>query len=1062
MLASVKQKSSTKVAQKLYLFALDKIYFGRYTLTTETIGFLQAHLEKEHLMKKMIKLGAIWLMVLTLLLAVSAQAQTWRELLNRADSLSKVAAYDSAIVLTRLALKTAEDQFGQDDTAGARVLDQMGVYYYYKADYVEAESLWKRALAIRQEALGPEHPSIAPILDHLAGVWWELGKDTEVELFYKRALAIKEKSLGPDHPYVARTLGGLADYYRNRGKYAEAEPLHKRALTIRERSLGITHPEVARSLNNLSVLYWEQGKYAQAELLCKRALAICEKTLGPEHPNLGYPLSVLANIYLYQGRYTKAGVLLERVLAIREKKLGSEHLYVGHAANTLAAVRQRQSRYVEAESLYNRAAAIIEKALGRDHLYMAMALNNIAGLYLEQGKYPEAHPLCERALVISENALGPEHPQLGHSLMQLANLYLHQDKYSEAEPLLERSLRIREKGFGPEHPDVAECLESFSQHHRLLGNHTEGLEMAGTAFKIRQKNFSDNASVVSEKDALTYSRFMRNSANNYLSIFFDTELSEDTLLGQVANVIVASKGKVSDEIFARNKSLVTETDSATLALAEAYRYAKFRLAKLYVEGPGEDKPEHYRRMLDSLSKEKEELESELARRSASFKRKQALQDVSADRIAELIPDRSVLIEYLKYDRLPKKDEGVPSYLAVVLDSKDNVSVVDLGPADAIDSIVARYRTHFLKIAAEGASPEKSDMARYGEIALEFYKLVWKPIADKMDKVDLVFVAPDGALNMVSFAGLMGEDGKYLIEKYAIQYLSAGRDLLRLKYEDPLGSGLLAMGDPAFDASAQARLETTAPELVEAEKPEISLYAIRNVRSGCDYLHKLKVPPLPTTSEEIRVVCENWKSFSKEPAQSFVKVGASEENFKREASGKRVIHLATHGYYLTDECLPKTRRASFGSTDIVVGENPLLLSGLLLAGANLHGEGADSLGTEDGILTAEEISTMDLRGTQMVVLSACETGLGEVKSGEGVYGLRRAFQMAGARSVVVSLWPVSDRATAEMMSQLYSSRSENLPKLMQRIAKSQIAKLERTGQTTHPYSWGAFIAIGDWK
>ena len=148
--------------------------------------------------------------------------------------------------------------------------------------------------------------------------------------------------------------------------------------------------------------------------------------------------------------------------------------------------------------------------------------------------------------------------------------------------------------------------------------------------------------------------------------------------------------------------------------------------------------------------------------------------------------------------------------------------------------------------------------------------------------------------------------------------------------------------------------------------------------------------------------------------------------------------------------------------MVISENPLLLSGLLLAGANLHGEGADSLGAEDGILTAEEISSMDLRGTQMAVLSACETGLGEVKSGEGVYGLRRAFQMAGARSLVVSLWPVSDRATAEMMSQIYSSRSESLPKLMQKIAKKQIAKLKRTGQPTHPYSWGGFIAIGDWK
>ena len=145
-----------------------------------------------------------------------------------------------------------------------------------------------------------------------------------------------------------------------------------------------------------------------------------------------------------------------------------------------------------------------------------------------------------------------------------------------------------------------------------------------------------------------------------------------------------------------------------------------------------------------------------------------------------------------------------------------------------------------------------------------------------------------------------------------------------------------------------------------------------------------------------------------------------------------------------------------------GENPLLLSGLFFAGANLHGDRADSLGAEDGILTAYEVSAMDLAGTELVVLSACETGVGEVAAGEGVYGLRRAFQMAGARTVVSALWPVSDQATAEMMGGLYERQDEALPDAMRRIQLEKLDRLRNRGKIDHPFTWGGFIALGDWR
>ena len=179
--------------------------------------------------------------------------------------------------------------------------------------------------------------------------------------------------------------------------------------------------------------------------------------------------------------------------------------------------------------------------------------------------------------------------------------------------------------------------------------------------------------------------------------------------------------------------------------------------------------------------------------------------------------------------------------------------------------------------------------------------------------------------------------------------------------------------------------------------------------------------------------------------------ASEERFKSDAPGNRVIHLATHGYFLGGAC---------DSGGAFVGENPLLLSGLFLAGANLHGRDADSLGAEDGILTAYEVSAMDLEGTELVVLSACETGLGEMTEGEGVYGLRRAFQIAGARTVVSALWPVGDEETAELMGRIYQGGDLGIADVMRKVQMEEIHVLRSRGQVDHPFTWGAFIALGE--
>ncbi|MCK4606124.1 MAG: CHAT domain-containing protein, partial [candidate division Zixibacteria bacterium] len=450
----------------------------------------------------------------------------------------------------------------------------------------------------------------------------------------------------------------------------------------------------------------------------------------------------------------------------------------------------------------------------------------------------------------------------------------------------------------------------------------------------------------------------------------------------------------------------------------------------------------------------------------SFRTSQDRRDVRCERIASLLPDNSILVEYVSYERhIGPGDSTRSRYLIVVVDNQGARDIVDIGPAENIDVLVDRYRHHLLDVSTHARGPSVVDQAQYETISRELYRAVLKPVEKWLVDRDLVFVAPDGGLTLVSFAGLQDEEGKYLVEKYPVHYLASGRDLIRSMDVPPASTGLLAMGDPDYDATAEARLsglrETPDVPVLPQNTPRPDSPQ-GDLRSGCGRLDEITVKPLPATRYEIEKVVESWRASSPEPVVVCLGARAGEEALKQKAPGSRAIHLATHGYFLRGDCGTLFPQSDHTLDYGFVGENPLLMSGLLLAGANLHGRGADSIGAEDGILSAEEVTALNLDGTELVVLSACETGLGRVTAGEGVYGLRRAFQLAGARTVVSALWPVSDEATADLMSGLYDRGSESLPQTIRAMQRQAIRELRSAGKLDHPFSWGAFVAIGDWR
>jgi CHAT domain-containing protein len=691
---------------------------------------------------------------------------------------------------------------------------------------------------------------------------------------------------------------------------------------------------------------------------------------------------------------------------------------------------------------------------------VALSLNNIALLYNNQGKYAEAEPLYKHALEIQENSLGPEHPAVALSLNNIAGLYRAQGRYAEADPLYKRALEIMEKSLGPEHPSVATNLKNLAHLYGYRREYQVAIDFAYQAYMIDSKVFDQNVCVLKEKDALRYGNQKLYAAYLSLSLFQEINEIDSSLHLKTADLIIDSKGTIADEIIQRNRSIIMERDSSLQSLAEEYRYALFRHANVMLESPG-DNLEMYRNKLDSLQHVVDSLESELAIKSASFRKRIGEREPAVSEVMTSLPKESVLIDFMKYGYISiERDTVIDHYIAMALTHKGKPLIIELGSASIVDSLISEYQTHMQFLSSQDNIPTEANIEYYNILSHSIYGKVLKPFEDVLKDAEIIFISPDGALNMVSFAGLIDEDGKYLIERFPIHYLSSSRDILRIDDIEEISQGLLALGDPDFDAGLEARLGAQI-KMPGDTISEDDRFVTRSARSGYGKFEDLRVPHIPRSGEELDMVLNTWDGSGPDSAIVFRKSQACEDHFKRFAPNKKVIHLSTHGYYFEGLRLEPRLFAFLDEFDFVPYQNPLLLSGLLFAGCNLHGEGVDSVGLEDGILSAYEVSAMDLSGVDLVVLSACETGLGKVERGEGVYGLRRAFLMAGAKTVVSSLWEVPDKETSEMLGSIYESSDKPIYERLRDAQLSILNKLRNDGLPDHPYLWAGFIAIGDW-
>ncbi len=1030
--------------------------------------------------------------LLALLLGVltswPAQAQDLENSAAALDSLTNLIGlgqYDEALVRSESLVLRWETRYGPDSLETARALDFLGKSLGLTRQYTDsrAVSSLQRALTIKESILGPDHLETAVSLYALAGALGDQGNLEESIALLKRCGTIRKRALGPDHALVGDVEGNLGISLARSGRLQEARQHFERSVEITESAVGPDDPEVGVGYLNLATLYTILGDLGAAESASRRAIANIEISRGPNHPNAAKAQKGLANILLTRGDLRAAATALERADEIYATLDLEDQSVMGPLWNGLGLIAQNLGDYPEAVRRFEMALEVTEQTYGPDQPELTYFLNNLGMAAQLAGDQARAREALERSLQISREKLGTEHDRTANTEYYLAKFELRQNNLAAAEALLVPStLRLR-RLLGSEHPQVAAALGDLAHLYEMDGRFAAAEAMLDTALsypgaasnpalhtsleiiqarlQLRQGRFADGCALALQVDQKATEQFRLvvqtldenvsrrfgavrvNGLSVALTGLLEAE-SPENLVEQAWNQVILSRGMLLDELATRRRLARQSHDPESRQLFRELFTARSRLADMYVRGPGDRSPESYAQALDNARQDKRTAEAEFATYSAEFRTTQGDQLMGLDQVRQALPSGTGLVAFQAFPRIgPDGDE--PWYCAFVL-AQGMVQVFDLGPASAIDQLISAWRDDLVAAWVPSGPLAEAKVAANRDTGTRLRDLVWSPFSPLLEGLDTVLIVPDGDLHLLPLAALPAAEGGYLLESGpALHYLGREKDVVRSPA--PVGTGLLALGNPSFDASLEF---AGAPQLAQADLEDELQGVFRGSFSGCDQLTSMRFTPLPAT----RLECLDIAALA--GGQTTILTGdqATESAFKDNQPNPRIIHLATHGFFLGADC---------AETSAGFSEDPLLLAGLALAGANQRS--ASRPAEEDGILTAEEIALLDLTGVEWAVLSACDTGLGLLQPGEGVYGLQRAFNSAGVGTVVMSLWPIEDQATRQWMSGLYGARLGQGRATVTAVRQAAIEVLKNRraqGLSEHPFWWAGFVASGDWR
>ena len=897
------------------------------------------------------------------------------------------------------------------------LINGLGEVAWRRGNYGKADSLYQSILGPYDSGTKSKDKYFATALNNLAGSKQSQGRFNEALVLIRRSAAATKKLYGVTSLAYGSALENAALLRLKVGDRGAAKGELDSALQIYEKTGGKSSVEYANGMMSLGRYYQVTGDYTQAEPYLKNARDVIRTKKGDESPEYAVVQNSLALLYQTLGNYRDAEVALRESKGIIEKSRGNTNEEYATVVQNLATLYQQEGAYDRAEPLLKEALEIDRKVLGEGHPHYSITLQNLATLYQKLGRLAEAQAMLEKVLQATAQQFGTKHPSYMTTLSNLAALYQDQGNYALAESTWKQSVALRKEVLGEDHPDYARSLYGLAGVYHAQGQWVKAKTFYEPVVEKYQRQVIEFFPTLSEKEKSAFYAKIKPVFDAYQDFFvqylYAFPAERETTLGKLYDLQLTTKAIL---LTATNKVRARILASGNEALKESFRdwlSTKEQMVRYF--NASQEERNKLGIDLIGLETKANDLEKQLSTQSDAFRSQFEKETVSWKDVRSSLDEDEVAVEVLRIRRKYVKDSIC--YVGLIL-KKTSV---------APEMIVWKFGSQL-----EGRKFKyHRNTIKYHVNDTVSFTYFWKPIEEKIKTGSTVYLSCDGVFNKVNFNSLFESNTRrFVIDDYRLRQLSNTRELIGRKTITKTSANtanLFGFADfnlGATDVVAHSTKRSLARSL------------------GFDGEN---IPVLPATEKEVdeiaKILTQNaWKT------NNYKRSNATEENLKKSENPK-LIHIATHGFFLSDLDLDDSENSELTS-------NPLFRSGVLLAGAGVDREVSKSL--EDGVLTAYEAMNLNLDQTELVVLSACETGLGEVRNGEGVYGLQRSFLVAGANTVLMSLWQVDDVATQELMNAFYAFWLAGADK-HEAFRKAQ---LQMKVKYQIPYFWGAFVLIGN--
>ncbi len=942
----------------------------------------------------------------------------------------------------------------------------------------EAREHFGRALEIRKAVFGDKHLKTSETQHNFASFLQRQGRDDEAVEQFQGVLATRIAILGDDHPQTLFPRSEIAKMNFQKGNYEAALPYYEAMVGMQQ----YLQPRTAFQIRfQAGMCLYELGRYPEAREIFEKIMEERRRSSGESDELYASALNNLGGVLKEEGNFADARLRFERALALLEEQTGEESDETASAAHNLGRVileqviraraegenKRAEALFEEAKPLFERALALREKNLGPDAFYTTQTLENLGRLYFEIGRLDEAEDRIERSVAARSAVLGPKHPWTAYSLHNLASLRSAQGRHADALEGLEAVLAIRTEMLGETHLDTTRTLRSLALVQRDAGQPAAAWETAKRAIATSEKAIQNLLWSLNEFERLRFAVVQNEALEVLLSL--EGASGSETARVEAYEALLRWKGRVSRSLVADTGRILENMDEERKALIAELRDIQSELSDSLYAKTIQDADAYQARLVE-LRERRTQLEQKLVRSSKSSGPGATEEKFEVASVRGSLPEGSAVVDFFvhrTYEAAASDDDAgesrpgrwsEPRLSAWILQADgDGLARLDLGPADTIERAVKAFLEELVSTRGVAPDDEEEEPPMTTEANDTLRALLWDPVKEQLGESETVFLSPDRFLGGLPMEILQYEDGTFLIEEHGFVYM---QDIARLTaMPAPVESDnprLLAVG--GVDYRKRGALEEE-PADEEGD-------GTRGYRGRWSRLSWTSVE-----ADAVEELFEEW--LGEEPERVILKkADATEERIKSELPGATHVHFATHGFFQPEGVASKVAGAR-GRNDArkiqvterkktVTGQLPGLLSGLVFAGANAKPEE----GRDNGLLTAEEVSWVDLSQADLVVLSACETGLGQAAAGEGILGLRRAFRQGGARTVISSLWSVKDEATSDLMLMFYENLwLEEMGKL-EALREAQLALLEQNridyDGDAIPSTWGAFVLDGDWR